>query len=116
MRPFWRDGAVFCHLASVGHWHAVGGSVPVNYNPVATESFQEGMLIPPIKIGENYRLKEDLLTMMAAMTRDQRTLILDIKARLAAVRSAQRRIREVIANSGVDFLIGALRKTLSGTG
>ena len=39
-------GELFCFLASVGHWHDVGGNVPGNYNPVATESFQEGMLIP----------------------------------------------------------------------
>ena len=41
---------VFCYIASVGHWHDVGGNVPGNYNPEATESFQEGILIPPVKI------------------------------------------------------------------
>jgi N-methylhydantoinase B len=41
---------VFCYLASVGHWHDVGGNVPGNYNPAATECFQEGMLIPPVKL------------------------------------------------------------------
>ncbi|MGE5148425.1 MAG: hydantoinase B/oxoprolinase family protein, partial [Candidatus Eiseniibacteriota bacterium] len=46
VRPYFRDGKLFCYLASVGHWHDVGGNVPGNYNPVATESFQEGMLIP----------------------------------------------------------------------
>ena len=39
VRPLYRDGEVFCYLASVGHWHDVGGNVPGNYNPVATESF-----------------------------------------------------------------------------
>ena len=50
VRPFFRNGRVFCWLASVGHWHDVGGNVPGNYNPVATECFQEGMLIPPVKL------------------------------------------------------------------
>ena len=48
VRPFYRNGEIFCFLASVGHWHDVGGNVPGNYNPVATESFQEGMLILPV--------------------------------------------------------------------
>ncbi len=39
-------GELFCWLASVGHWLDVGGNVPGNYNPVATESFQEGVLDP----------------------------------------------------------------------
>ena len=50
VRPYYHDGEVFCYLASVGHWHDVGGNVPGNYNPVATECFQEGMLIPPVKL------------------------------------------------------------------
>ena len=50
VRPYFRDGALFCWLASVGHWHDVGGNVPGNYNPAATESFQEGMHIPPVKL------------------------------------------------------------------
>ena len=50
VKPLFRDGKVFCYLASVGHWHDVGGNVPGNYNPEATESFQEGMLIPPVKL------------------------------------------------------------------
>ena len=50
VKPLFRGGEVFCYLASVGHWHDVGGNVPGNYNPVATESFQEGMLIPPVRL------------------------------------------------------------------
>ena len=50
VRPYFRDGELFCWLASVGHWHDVGGNVPGNYNPAATESFQEGFLLPPVKL------------------------------------------------------------------
>ena len=49
VKPYFIDGELFCYLASVGHWHDVGGNVPGNYNPVATECYQEGMLIPPVK-------------------------------------------------------------------
>ena len=68
-----------------------------------------------MKIGENYSLKEDVLNMFAAMTRDPRTMILDIKARLAAARIAERRILEFIDHKGGDFFIGALRRILSVT-
>ena len=50
VKPIFRNGSVFCYIASVGHWHDVGGNVPGNYNPEATESFQEGILIPPVKL------------------------------------------------------------------
>ena len=41
VRPFFHDGKPFCYLASVGHWHDLGGGVPGNYNPAATDAFQE---------------------------------------------------------------------------
>ena len=28
VRPHFRQGRLFCYLASVGHWHDVGGNVP----------------------------------------------------------------------------------------
>ncbi len=52
VQPLFRNDEIYCYLASVGHWHDIGGNVPGNYNPVATESFQEGMLIPPVKLFE----------------------------------------------------------------
>jgi acetophenone carboxylase len=68
-----------------------------------------------VKIGDNFALREDILEMFAAMTRDPRTLILDIKARLAACRIAQRRIVEQIDRQGVSFFQGGLRRILTVT-
>ena len=28
VKPIFRSGSVFCYIASVGHWHDVGGNVP----------------------------------------------------------------------------------------
>ena len=50
VRPIFRDGRLFCWLASVGHWLDIGGNVPGGYNPQATESFQEGVRFPPVKL------------------------------------------------------------------
>ena len=52
--------------------------------------------------------------MFSAMTRDPRTMILDIKARLAACRIAQRRIVDLIEEKGVPFFKGALRRISDG--
>ena len=73
-------------------------------------------MVPPLKVGENYTLKEDIMTMFSAMTRDPRTMILDIKARLAACRVAQRRITEFIDRMGAEFFMGSLRRILKITG
>jgi len=69
VRPVFRDGKIFCWLASVGHWHDVGGNVPGNYNPAATESFQEGFLLPPVKLFDRGELRQDVVDILLANSR-----------------------------------------------
>lgn len=114
--PVFHEGELVCFIGAAVHTGEAGGSEPGGTVAAARSKYDEGMLIPPIKIGEDFRLKEDLLTMLSAMTRDPRTMILDIKARLAAARIAERRVREVVADKGPDFFVGALRKILTVTG
>ena len=114
--PVFHEGKLICFIGAAVHTGECGGSEPGGTVTAAKSKYDEGMLIPPIKIGEDYQLKEDLLNMFAAMNRDPRTMILDIKARLAATRIAQRRVLDVVEDKGADFVIGGLRKILSMTG
>jgi N-methylhydantoinase B/oxoprolinase/acetone carboxylase alpha subunit len=110
--PVFYKGRLVCFTGAVVHTGESGGSEPGGMVGSATSKYDEGLLAPPLKIGENYALKEDILNMFSAMNRDPRTMILDIKARLAACRIAQRRIVELIDEKGVEFFQGALRKIL----
>lgn len=114
--PVFHQGRLICFIGAAVHTGEAGGNEPGGTSPSARSKYDEGLLVPPIKIGENYQLKEDLLNMLAAMTRDPRTMILDIKARLAAVRIAQRRVLEVVEERGADAVIGGLRRILKMTG
>ena len=114
--PVFHEGRLICFIGAAVHTGECGGSEPGGTVTAAKSKYDEGMLIPPIKIGENYQLKEDLLNMFAAMNRDPRTMILDIKARLAATRISQRRVLDVVEEKGADFVIGGLRKVLTMTG
>ncbi|MAF32513.1 MAG: hydantoinase B/oxoprolinase family protein [Desulfobacterales bacterium] len=111
--PVYYEGKLVCFTGAIVHTGECGGSEPGGLVGSARSKYDEGMLVPPIKIGENYTLKEDLLNMFAAMNRDPRTMILDIKARLAASRIAQRRIVELIDQKEEAFFIGALRRILT---
>jgi acetophenone carboxylase len=113
--PVFHNDNLVCFTGAVVHTGEAGGKEPGGLITSSESKYDEGLLVPPIKIGENYALKEDLLAMFAAMTRDPRTLILDIKARLAACRIAQRRIVELIDRKGTAFFLGGLRRILSVT-
>ncbi len=96
VRPFFRDGKVFCYLASVGHWHDVGGNVPGNYNPVATEAFQEGMVIPPVKLYAAGVLRQDVVDILRANTRLPDSLYGDMNGQVNALDLGSKRLHALL--------------------
>ncbi len=100
VQPFYRDGEVYCYLASVGHWHDVGGNVPGNYNPVATESFQEGMLIPPVKLFVKGEMQNDIVEILKANSRLPGSLYGDLNGQINALELGNRRLAALLDEYG----------------
>ena len=108
VRPFFRDGSVFCYLASVGHWHDVGGNVPGNYNPVATECFQEGMLIPPVKLFVKGEIRQDIIDILLANSRLPNSLYGDLYGQINALDLGARRMTALLDEYGDNTVAEAL--------
>ena len=108
VRPFFRDGKVFCYLASVGHWHDVGGNVPGNYNPEATECFQEGMLIPPVKLFERGVMRQDIVDILSANSRLPGSLYGDLNGQINALDLGVRRLAGLLDEYGDATVAEAL--------
>ena len=108
VRPVYRDGAVFCYLASVGHYHDVGGNVPGNYNPVATESFQEGFMMPPVKLFERGRMRQDIVDIMQANSRLPGSLYGDLNGQINALDLGVARLGELLDEYGDATVRGAM--------
>ncbi|NLW35591.1 hydantoinase B/oxoprolinase family protein [Syntrophorhabdus aromaticivorans] len=110
--PVFYKGKLICFTGAIVHSGENGSTEPGGTPTTAKSRYDEGFLVPPIKIGENYTLREDIMGMFTNMVRDPRTLVLDIKARLAACRISQRRILDLAEKKGPDLIIGGLRKIL----
>lgn len=108
VKPVFRDGEVFCFLASVGHWHDVGGNVPGNYNPAATESFQEGMLIPPVKLYDRGAFRQDIVDILSANSRLPMSLYGDLNGQINALDLGERRMHALIDEYGSGTIAQAL--------
>lgn len=104
VRPFFRDGKLFCYLASAAHWHDVGGAVPGNYNPAATECWQEAVQIPPVRIQRSGVLEDDILSILKANTRLPDSLWGDLNAQLAALELGAKRLAGLLDEYG-DALV-----------
>jgi hypothetical protein len=96
VRPVFRDGRIFCWLASVGHWHDVGGAVPGNYNPAATEYFQEGVLIPPVRLFSGGRLSQVVSPARGLPSANER--FGDLNAHLSALDLGVARMAALLVN------------------
>ena len=104
VRPIFRAGKLYCYMASVGHWHDVGGNVPGNYNPAAVESFQEGMLIPPVKLIEGGVLNQDIVDILRANSRQPISLYGDLNGQINALDLGVGRFAELLDEYG-DALV-----------
>lgn len=100
VRPVFRHGGLFCFLASAAHWHDVGGAVPGNYNPAATECWQEAVQIPPVRIVRAGELDEDVLAILKANTRLPDSLWGDLNGQLAGLDLGARRLQGLLDEYG----------------
>lgn len=91
------------------HWADVGGAVPGSMSGKATEIYQEGIRIPPIKILEEGRHNEAAFELLLANMRLPEERLGDLNASFAACRVAEMRIREICDKYGVDQLLEAVR-------
>jgi N-methylhydantoinase B len=108
VRPFFRGGRLFCYLASAAHWHDVGGAVPGNYNPAATECWQEAVQIPPVRIIRAGVLDEDVLAILKANTRLPDSLWGDLNGQLAALELGVRRLHGLLDEYGDAVVLQAM--------
>ncbi len=108
VRPFFRQGKLFCYLASAAHWHDVGGAVPGNYNPAATECWQEAVQIPPVRIVRAGMLDEDVLAILRANTRLPDSLWGDLNGQLAALDLGVTRLHSLLDEQGDDTAQSAM--------
>lgn len=108
VRPYFRDGKLFCYLASVGHWHDVGGAVPGNYNPAATDVFQEAFVLPPVRLARAGVVNQDIIDILLRNTRLPQSALGDLNGQLGALDLGVRRMDELLGEYGADTIRTAL--------
>jgi N-methylhydantoinase B len=108
VRPLMRGGKLFAWLASVGHWLDIGGNVPGGYNPQAVESFQEGVLIPPVKLFKKGVIQQDIVDILLANTRVPRSNWGDLNGQLNALDLGEKRFHALIDEYGDGVVEAAL--------
>jgi N-methylhydantoinase B len=107
VRPVFRQGRLFCWMASVGHWLDIGGNVPGNFNAAATESFQEGVRVPPVKLVRAGAMDQDIVAILAANSRVPQSNWGDLNGQLNALALGARRLEALLDEYGEATVEGA---------
>ena len=107
VRPVMRGGKVFAWLASVGHWLDIGGNVPGGFNARATDSFQEGVRFPPVKLIRAGEMDQDIVAILAANSRVPLSNWGDLNGQLNALGLGERRFHALLDEYGDDTVAAA---------
>ncbi|KIL11744.1 hydantoinase B/oxoprolinase family protein [Bacillus safensis] len=100
IKPIFVDGEIVSFAWSFVHVSDVGGLVPSSISPTATDVHQEGLRIPPVKIYEGGKENHVVRTFLRANSRASHLNDGDINAMIAAVNTADIRLKEMIEKFG----------------
>jgi N-methylhydantoinase B len=112
--PVFADGEHVAFAGSIAHKADVGGSVPGSTSANATEMFQEGLLLPPIKIVDGGVPQTDIERIILTNSRQPALMRGDIHAQIAVTQMGAARVKELCGRFGARTVTDAFAAILAG--
>ena len=107
-RPVFHEGKLVAFTGCMIHYTDVGGMVPGS-NPVkATELYQEGLIIPPVKLYDCGQPNKTMFDMISANVRNPDIFMGDLRAQEGALMKGEERLRDLLARYGADGVARAM--------
>ncbi len=98
--PVHHQGEVVAFVQAFGHHDDIGGCVPGSMPSHGTSYYQEGLIVPPVKLYSRGVPNEDLIRVMVRNSRLPDSLRGDLDAEVAACRMGAERIAELFRRYG----------------
>ena len=111
--PIFHRGRVIALSATMTHHQDVGGMTPGSIPTNATEIFQEGIRIPPLKLREAGVMNDTLVKMLRLNVRIPNTFMGDLNAQIAGCQIGARRIAELADAMGPEVLTAIFEELLN---
>jgi N-methylhydantoinase B len=112
--PVHADGELLGYVANLAHHVDVGGGAPASIGAFR-EVFQEGVIIPPVKLVERGEIVEDVFALLLAQIRSKHETAGDLRAQVAANATGVRRVQAFAKRHGLDVLRGVMDEVLAYT-
>jgi N-methylhydantoinase B len=111
-KPVFYAGRRVGFVGTLCHHLDVGGSSPGSYGSSATEIFQEGLRIPPLKLVEAGKLVEPIRAIILQNVRQPELLWGDLQSQIASLNIGEAGIERLVAKLGEARFERALKQLL----
>ena len=89
------------YVSNRGHHSDVGGMAPGSM-PLSTELYQEGLIIPPLKLSRGGRINQEVIALICRNSRTPDDRQGDLAAQIASIRVGEKRLSEIAERYGLD--------------
>ena len=113
-RPVFHGGHLVAWVAVKGHQADIGGAVGGGYNPKATEVWQEGLRIPPVRVVSRGRRLRDVWDLIFANIR-YRVVAEDLEAAMGACVVGERGLERIVSRSGRGGFLAGIESLMDAT-
>jgi len=110
--PVLHQGRVVAFVQAFGHHDDIGGMVPGSMPAHATSAYQEGLLVPPVKLFREGVRNDDLYRVIVRNSRTPESFAGDLDSEVAACRMGARRLGGLFEKYGTDVLEGCFQAIL----
>lgn len=111
--PVFVEGRLFCWVTNCLHQYDVGGITPSSFCPSARDAYDEGILIPPVKIVEGGEIRRDVEAMYLRASRKPDVVALDFRAQLAGNNTAKARILKLVERYGARTVKSVMKRVIA---
>lgn len=112
LMPMYKDGRIISWSAMFGHMSDIGGKVPGSLPTDARQIYEEGIIIPPVKLYRRGEYQSDIMDLILRNCRLPHWNRSDLTGIVAASRVAQKRVIEMAERFGDDIYHSALEELL----
>jgi N-methylhydantoinase B len=112
LAPVFYDGMPTALGCTIAHHQDMGGKTPGSIPPDATELFQEGFIMPPLKLYDAGVPNETLFDLLQSNVRIPNVVMGDVRAQMAACHVATTRMHTLFDEYGADTVLASMKALL----
>jgi N-methylhydantoinase B len=102
--PVFHEGQVVAFVQAFGHHDDIGGMVAGSMPAHATSAYQEGLMIPPVRLFSGGRRNDDLYRVIVRNSRTPESFAGDLDSEVAACQMGARRLQKLFQAYGTEMV------------